>query len=201
MNKFKHLLLLAIILTSQAFGGTAFLEKKDSDEVKSQMIDILNMQENPNFEFVENFERKMSHITVGRDEAAVINDLLPLLASDPSFLQKVLQGAHVRINDNGNLYFQWSDLEAARERISSHPSLPDSKQYGIIGPVAHEILFGIVEVDNQILTFFQFENTPWDRSIENIVWHTMDAIQYLITSKNIGPYGRSEHTDKNPIKL
>lgn len=116
-------------------------------------------------------------------------------------LHEVLKGAHVRLEDGGALYGKWAQLNA-RERISSHPSVKDSKQYGIEGEFIHECLFGIVEKKSgEVMTFFQLENTPWAPGLGNRAGHTADAIQYLLTKKNIGPYGSSVHTDKNPILI
>jgi len=199
MNILKYLVILSSVFCLQVFGQSHLLEQAESDFFKTEMISFLNMAETAD----QAFNIKVADITqklqVGSDEAIVIQDIWQLLAHDPSLFQKVLQGAHVRVIDNGFLYFKWEELQSARARISSHPSFPGSIQYGIVGPISHEILFGIVEIDGDILTFFQFENTPWDSSFINMVWHTMDAIRYLITGKNIGPYGMSEHTDRNPL--
>ncbi len=199
MNQLKILFIISCTFCVQLFGQSSFLEDIESELFKSEMLSFLNLGETTDTIFIQKIEKTTKSLTVGSDEAVVMQDIWQLLAHNPSLFQKVLNGAHVRVFDNGYLYFKWEELESARKRISSHPSIPESFQYGIVGPISHEILFGIVEVDGDILTFFQFENTPWDSSLKNMVWHTMDAIQYLITGKNIGPYGRSEHTDKNPL--
>ncbi len=195
----KLLCILGCTFCMQIFGLSSMLEQTDSEQFKSEMLSFLSLGEFTDPSFNQKIEKTTKSLPVGSDEAVVMQDIWQLLAHNPSLFQKVLNGAHVRVLDNGFLYFKWEELESARARISSHPSIPGSSQYGIVGPISHEILFGIVEIDGDILTFFQFENTPWDSSLKNMVWHSMDAIQYLITGKNIGPYGRSEHTDKNPL--
>lgn len=139
--------------------------------------------------------------SVGLDEAVIMNNLIEMLT--PEALGEVLKGAHYRLIDDGFYYREWSQLKAARERISSHPSLPGSKQYGVAGPLSHEILFGIVEDKGRTCTFFQFENTPWGEGFKNRFYHTIDAMHYLSTLKtrNIGPYGKSIYTDKFPVYM
>lgn len=134
------------------------------------------------------------------DELSVFNAIINFDLSGKQ-MAEILKGAHVRIDDGGHLYDIWSNLSSAHERISSHPSLTGSKQYGIMGPWTHEILFGVVEDHGKHKTFFQLENTPWASGIKHRVGHTLDATKYLLTRSNIGPYGISDHVDKNPIRL
>ena len=140
------------------------------------------------------------HQSVASDEEAlIIHDILEF--TEEYSLYEILKGAHVRIEDNGLLYEKWRSLENSRERISSHPAMKGSKQYGVMGSLFSEILFGVVEENGKICTFFQLEKTPWAPGFKNRVYHTVDAIQYLLWGKNIGPFGHSIHTDKTPLRL
>lgn len=174
-----------------------FLDYEQSSDLKEQIF--YSLEQSNDWEFREAIEDAL-HSEVGYDEAEVIQDILQLFADKYSF-RHVLEGAHVRINDNGFYYAKWESLPSARARISSHPSVEGLDQYGIAGPISHEILFGIIEVEGVIMTFFQWENTPWAEGWKNRLGHTLDAVQYIFTRKNIGPYGTSVHTDKNPILL
>lgn len=136
------------------------------------------------------------------EELVIFIDIIQLLDSrGVNYTAEIFKGAHIRIEDNGELYERWANLKSARKRISSHPSIEGTKQYGIEGPWVHELLFGVVEVNGVRHTFFQFENTPWSSGLSNRVGHATDAIEYFFTNKNIGPYGTSEHTDRKPIQL
>lgn len=136
------------------------------------------------------------------EELVVFIDIIQLLnARGVNCTAEIFRGAHIRVEDDGELYERWANLKRARKRISSHPSIKGTKQYGIEGPWVHEILFGVVEEDGKRKTFFQLENTAWSPGIANRLGHATDAIEYFFTNKNIGPYGKSDHTDKKPILL
>lgn len=133
------------------------------------------------------------------EELKVLSDILSYNPT-PDQLIEIFNGGHVRLDDGGALYHKWKDLNN-HERISSHPSIPGSTQHGIMGPWVHECLFGLVEEGGQVKTFFQLENTPWTHGITNRLGHTIDAITYVATGKNVGPQGYSKHVDSNPIRF
>ena len=162
-------------------------------KINPENKDILNT--------VRDLDKGIGTTNPSQDEHIIVQDLLGLLKNQPELLLQVLKGGHVRLDDNGDLYTKWRGLSAARERVSSHPSLPGSKQYGVMGPWVHEILFGIVQEEGRVKTFFQLENTPWAPGVGNRMGHTADAIQYFVSRKNVGPDGSSIHTDKAPIRI
>lgn len=141
------------------------------------------------------------------DELIVLKDLISLLNEDQ--LVELFKGAHVCIDDEGVFYDKWSRLSTAHSRISSHPHIVGSKQYGIQGPWTHEILFGICDSNQgRVETWLQLENTPlyaydqnWVKKIIIFTKHTVDFFSYRLKGKNIGPYGESIHTDRNPLRL
>ncbi|CAL7962119.1 hypothetical protein MIDIC_410019 [Alphaproteobacteria bacterium] len=113
----------------------------------------------------------------------------------------VFKGSHVIIKDGGNLYKKFKELgtELARERISSHHRGKKTPDLGIGSEYAFpELLVGTTKDGN---TYLQFEGSPV-KDLRSFISHMMDFVLYVITGKNIGPYGRSEHTEHtNPIVL
>lgn len=155
-----------------------------------------------NIKFAKSILIQMKQAGLTELEKEILNDLLHMELT-PHQMREVLKGAHVRLSDDGSFYEKWKELgenkKGFRERISSHPSIAGSKQYGIEGPCVHEFLFGIVEDKGEKKTFFQLENTPWAPGAKNRLGHIIDAISYKATGQNIGPYGSSPHVDKKPI--
>jgi hypothetical protein len=49
-------------------------------------------------------------------------------------------------------------------------------------------------------SWFQFEKTRTDTTV-NKLKHSFDYLKHLITKQNVGPFGYSRYTDKNPIIL
>ena len=142
-----------------------------------------------------------------KEELIIIDQILSFLGTDENKTKKksevlleILRGAHVRIDDQGKLYNRWSKLQN-HERISSHECIKGKKQYGITGSWVHEFLFGCVKENGKTKTFFQLENTPWAEGLKNRAGHSVDAMKYVLTRENIGPYGSSAHTDKKPIRF
>jgi|LakMenEpi03Aug12_release.lakeMendotaPanAssembly.Ray.scaffolds.fasta_scaffold13614_8 hypothetical protein len=136
------------------------------------------------------------------DESVVLTDIIYLFKERGSnHTAEILKGAHVLIGDGGAYYDRWNQLSSARERISSHKNISGTLQYGISGPWVHEILFGLVEHEGERKTFFQLEKTPWAPGLGNRIGHAIDAVDYFISGTNIGPYGKSQHTDKKPLSL
>lgn len=165
-------------------------------------INYLNLSNTQVLKAIKNSKKKPTS-----DELSVLRDLTSIMDRDQ--LRELWKGAHIRISDGGELYKKWSELNSARSRISSHPHVPGSKQYGIQGPLTHEILFGICENEKgEIETWIQLENTPLHAPNQNlfetiitIAMHTLDFFCYILKGKNIGPYGSSIHTDGNPLRL
>lgn len=144
---------------------------------------------------------KLNGSEPGTDESIILNDVLDLIEESPDLLIEILRGGHVRIDDSGHYYSKWRSLPSSHKRISSHPHIKQSDQYGLMGPWTHETLFGIVKEGDKVKTFFQLENTPWAPGIKHRLGHAKDAVKYALTKKNIGPYGESPHLDSNPIRL
>lgn len=143
----------------------------------------------------------LSNDGITEDEALIMNALMKLLK--PEEIIEALKGAHLRLRDNGVYYQKWSGLSSARDRVSSHPAKAGSIQYGIAGPLSHEILFGIVEEKGETYTFLQLENTPWGGELKNLLRHSIDTFHYFSSGrhKNIGPYGASCYTDSYPLLI
>ena len=134
-------------------------------------------------------------------EAAVLGDLehhgLNVLQ-----LQDVLRGAHVLVDDP-SLYERWQFPKVSHERISSHHHEIDKHKYpdyGMPGPVLREKLHGRTAQG----TWVQLEKTPVAPgkrpSLQDLV-HLADYVIYRVTRSNIGPWGRSQDTEKRPMYL
>lgn len=198
---FKSLILIfvaGLFFFNPLFCQEKLLKKSESIQIKNQLLSFL---EEVDEKFKHRVEQKIVSLKVGRDEAVILTDIMQLTANKPSSLRDILKGAHVRLKDDGFLFSKWEALPEARNRISSHPSIDGIDQYGISGPITHEVLFGIVEVDGELMTFFQLENTPWSAGWWNRIGHSIDAVNYLLTGFNIGPYGNSFYVDKTPLML
>src|SRR5690606_3434820 len=103
--------------------------------------------------FKQKVEHEILSLEMSDGEALAIKDILTLCHDQPKILIEILKGAQVQI-EGSQIYDRWKALPAARERISSHPHIEGTKQYGVAGPVAHEILFGLVETNGKTSTFF-----------------------------------------------
>ncbi len=118
------------------------------------------------------------------------------------FVQEVLQGAYVQINDGGNFYKEWlENVPHKRHRNSSHEA--SSEQYSFQGPLFKECLFSkkIIsdEKGTREVTWFQLERYPLERIYA--LPHLITWILYKVTGKNQGPHGASVYTEKNPFVL
>lgn len=106
-----------------------------------------------------------------------------------------------------------------RIRRSSHES-HGAPQGSFDGPVLRHILFStrrVAENDSESAryTWLQLENSPiksikeidfWSpisvlRDILSALSHMLDFFKYRITGRNIGAYGASKYTEKNPLKI
>lgn len=50
-------------------------------------------------------------------------------------------------------------------------------------------------------TWFQLEAHAIGGELSNFVKHMIDYVTYVLTGKNVGQYGLSEHVDSKPITL
>ncbi len=120
--------------------------------------------------------------------------------------------------DGGELYRKWKELDGAEKRTSSHQS--SETQYQIkVGPGDAVVLFGITPSGN---TWFQLERHPGrtgnlaekgasglKSGISNLFHgdlsfddaHGKDFDLYKKIRQNIGPFGVSPHSDRNPVLI
>src|SRR5215203_3098554 len=108
MNFIRYFLTLSFFYIAQMSGS--FLENHESEQVKAQIIGILNSAEITDFHFSRKVETIIFPLNVSKDEAIVIQDVLNLTGELPFAFQHIMQGAHVQIRDNGFLYFKWQEL-------------------------------------------------------------------------------------------
>jgi hypothetical protein len=180
-------------------------QESKSNDLRSAIIEIIDevyvAKNKANFK--QHLIKELEASQPSDGEAEIFRDILNILAKEgcSEHLGEILCGAHVRLEDSGEFYNKWKELPHAHARISSHDHIPDFKQYGLAGDWFHEILFGIVMDQEKPKTFFQLEATPWKSGISNRVGHTVDAIKYVVSGKNIGPYGKSAFVEKAPIRI
>lgn len=134
-----------------------------------------------------------------KEEVLIFKQLDQIFDITPEQLEHILKGAHVRLDDNGEMYEKWvSELHKKNERVSSHKS--NTQQYGIQGPFIKELLFSRTnDQEGNKYTWFQLENHPV--SMGHIIRHMIDYFKYKITQENQGPFGSSPFTDSAPIIL
>lgn len=77
-------------------------------------------------------------------------------------LQEILMGAHVRLDDNGEMYSHWVDkVQNKTRRLSSHSS--DDHQYGVQGPLVRSC--SLAELQN-----------PMGEHIRGFNWKNIQAV-------------------------
>lgn len=120
-------------------------------------------------------------------------------------LRDVLRGAHVLVDDPA-LYERWQFPKVSTQRISSHHHEIDKAKYpdyGMRGPLLREKLHGRTMHG----TWVQLEKTPVaiGKGLKMPSWHDVvhlaDYVMYRVTRSNIGPWGRSQDTEKRPMYL
>jgi hypothetical protein len=100
-----------------------------------------------------------------------------------------------------NPYKKWIGLQnnlVSRKGASSHQS--ETEQFAIRGPFVKEALFGTRKgEDGKTHTWLQLESHP--TGLRYLLGHLASYVIYRITGMNIGPYGRSEYTERSPLNL
>jgi hypothetical protein len=156
----------------------------------------------------------INNVTKHEDE--LINDILGVM-TNPLDIAHFFLGAHIRLEgDNVGFYKKWAeDFQGPRKnRISSHASI--DQQYAVSGPVVTEALFGtsLIDPDNPSgakCTWIQLENRAIGGLKEfksapvtfliNVILHMINYFDYKITKRNIGPHGKSNYTEDNPLRI
>lgn len=140
-------------------------------------------------------------------------------------LKQLLKGAHFVIkNDNGFFYEKLKIYSNRRKDClrykSSHNSCQKIHRIGkyviydingntnknydcIIGkicPVKYRSISKDKHNHENCNSWFQFEKTRTDTNL-NKLKHSFDYVKYIITKRNIGPFGYSKNTENNPIIL
>jgi hypothetical protein len=134
-------------------------------------------------------------------EAKILSEVIRHKSLRDNF-EEVFKGAHIRILNNGDLYEYFKKLPESSKRKSSHPS--DGDQFSIQGAIIPEFLFGKINLKGKGNFFwFQFENSPWGKGAKQGLIHIKDTFKYYAQLKkfNIGPFGKSKFTDKNPLYI
>lgn len=160
-------------------------------------------------------------------ELSMVDDLRAQ-GLDQQGVGELMAGGHVRLEDGGDLYKQWTgflkDNPSLSTRSSSHYGGVDATQYGFRGSLFKEGLFGLSADPGKKTasgadggTWMQLERSPADvnlndpsswthllnpESRQKTASHMKDYVRYQLSGKNQGPWGESEHTEKNlPLVL
>lgn len=152
------------------------------------------------FERIEGcMEKQVISKFAGADEreTKLMKDIAEQFELTHDDLKEIAKGAHVRLDDNGQLYEIWKKTLGASPRHSSHPA--DATQYGMQGKFLKEFLFSRVTENGKTYTWFQCEKNP--TRLGFLIRHMIDFAKYRHSGLNQGPYGQSSHTDKNPLIL
>lgn len=134
-----------------------------------------------------------------------LTDWLESGRTEADLVAEILNGAYVRIDDDGKTYDDWKqNLREKHIRLSSHASNGET-QYAVRGPVVSEFLFSTRTVrqtdgSDKKVTWFQTERYAAKSYLHG--HHLYTWVLYKISGKNIGPWGKSTHTENNnPIIL
>lgn len=136
-------------------------------------------------------------------EATIVADL-ERHGLDVPQLRQVLLGGHVLVDDP-DLYERWR-FPKTHQRLSSHHPQIDKKRYpdlGLKGPLVREKLHGRTQKG----TWVQLEKTPaamgpgFHLPTMNDIRHLCDYVVYRFTKSNVGPWGLSKQTERNPVYL
>ena len=141
----------------------------------------------------------------------LIIDIVP-----DKYLIDFIKGAHIKLNDSGELYDKIQRLLLVYKSFSSHASMSQQFRGNII--IGDDIIHIVVGEDEQG-TWLQSEGSPNPPGIDipemivniltnpynnlaDFIRHGSDFIAYkflIKPQKNIGPFGSSHHNDDNPI--
>jgi hypothetical protein len=165
-------------------------------------------------EYIEKYKHKLDKLYI-----IILCYLIKYTEFDYDNLKQLLKGANFVIeNDNGFFYNKLKTYSNRRKdnlkHKSSHYSCTKIHRVGkhtiystnghvnenydcIIGKVCINKGLSKHELCN---SWIQFEKTRTDTTL-NKIKHSFDYVKYIVTKKNIGPFGYSKHTNSNPIIL
>ena len=127
---------------------------------------------------------------------------------DLDLFKEFLKGSHIVLFDNGDLFSKlhlfYEQHDSFKKRLSLHYSFYEQQfSFALHSLGVQEVLFGQAYLDTgEKITWLQAEKNS-TRGFINKFWHSIDAFIYLscLTKYNIGPYGVSSFTSKNPFYL
>jgi hypothetical protein len=112
----------------------------------------------------------------------------------------VWQGSHVVVTgDSGALFQTWRTLGATPRSSSHYPNVTTQQYEVTFGK--HAFLFGKDPAGD---TWFQMEGHAFDGLKDPLTstQHLLDYAKYRLTHENVGPLGRSPHSEHNdPIRV
>ncbi len=176
---------------------------------------MISNNKNKVIDYIEKHKDEMD-----KNFVIMICQLLIKTNFDYVHLKLLLKGANFIVKDSGYFYKKWCKYSKHNKSIfknsSSHKSCNKQVRIGknkicnINGHINHsyDCLIGTICESHEnntnhknCHTWFQFEKTRLHGSIINKLKHSFDYLHHVISRKNIGPFGKSHNTDKNPIVL
>ena len=195
-----YLIALKVIETVQRkkMGDLAYYENAVETKFSKEILDIIKKI---NVKKPINLLRNLSE--TDENEQKMLQFLKSRYVLTPTTLEQILKGGHIWLPDDGEAFEVWKELTNASPRISSHPA--DGLQYSVQGPLIRELLFATITTKStdgtsKKYTWFQLESHSI-RTLKDKLSHGKAFITHLITQKNIGPFGNSNHTHKKPLIL
>lgn len=150
---------------------------------------------------VDTMMENISNLEPEDERRQIVEEMLKTMTPRQLFVQEVLKGAYVQINDNGATYEQWKENLSATVRWSSH--VADDLEFAVRGPVVKELLFCKKFKDRSkkqeggYYSWFQLERYPAE-FIYNLP-HVWCWAVYKWTHKNQGPYGSTIFKESFPL--
>lgn len=199
--------------------STEDFRKSTSDQIMAAML------ERGNGKLPDGFADALGSASL--TELSMVDDL-HAQGLDQKGIGELMAGGHVRMEDGGDLYKQWTgflkDNPSLSARSSSHYGGVDATQYGFRGSLFKEGLFGLTADPGKKTaaggdggTWMQLEGSPTDvnvsdpstfgnllnpKSLGDTAAHMRDFVRYKASGQNQGPWGQSDHTEKNlPLVL
>ncbi len=151
-------------------------------EIIKNSIELLYFREKKIYKHLPNNISKLIYQILNKN--LVLKILLETCYFNNNQICLLFTGSHIILNDNGIVYNILKNKSTIQ--FSTH-----GKSY-----TYDNLLFG----KNNGKTWIQLENHEMNNEY-NINVHNIDNLLYIIINKQIGKYGFSKYTDKNPLYI
>ena len=145
----------------------------------------------------EAVKQNLFSLSLPEEETLFFSEIFSIFSRSPSLLQEVFFGANVQIQDRGNCYDKWKNLSQVKTRTSSHLHELGKVKGLYLSSIQGEVLFW----NDGMHTRFQLEKSSLTKNSLYVINHCIDFLYYRIDGTQVGPMGRSSHTEDYPIIL